>query len=118
MMKYSVLFLGLFSLNLWARDYKCTLPQYELTLQLDDVSTTLWVSDRWRYETVFVDYVKWVQTVGANKVLYFYPSRGSESKITLSTADYENEPSKSISIFVDGNFDGQMIYQSLKCPEI
>lgn len=101
----------------YADDYNCRLPFHQLTLQLDEESTTIWVMDPWNHSTLFVDYVKWIEKKDQFHLYHFYPTRGSETTLKLSQTDLNTFP-KTISIFIDGNFDGRLIYQKVNCTKI
>ncbi len=118
MMKFlSLIFTFCFLSLSYADDYQCRLPFHQLTLQLDEESTTLWVMDPWNHSTILVDYVKWIKKKNQLHLYHFYPSTGSETIFTLSESELNTFPKK-ISVFIDGNFDGRLIYQRVICTKI
>lgn len=116
MKKIFLSFLFLFSFSSWAKSvsYTCAVRYYQINITLDGESTSMFLKDRQTHETIYVGYVSNIETQGNFQKYYFYPSNGRESILTFNAQDIENQVDRT-SGWIDGQFNGWLIYDSFSC---
>lgn len=73
-------------------DYTCQFRNYILDLDMtNDRSTGLFIIERWRYETLYVGYVGWINRESKTSDFHFYGNSG-EHILTFRNSDLESEP--------------------------
>jgi hypothetical protein len=111
---FLILFSISFQLFAYTRDYICSVRYYQLSFNLGDSTTLLWVYDRSARQNIYSNYVSWQETSG-NFLTYHFPSlNNQEAKLTFHKDVRENLPDR-FSGWIDGSFGGFLIYDSFTC---
>lgn len=116
MKKIILMFFLLLSMQSYAHsvNYTCVVRYYQISITLNDESTSMFLTDRMTHDTLYVGYVSRIVTQGKFQKYYFYPSNGRESILTFNADDVLNQVDRT-SGWIDGQFNGFLIYDAFTC---
>lgn len=114
-MRFLLVLMCLISFNSFASaDYSCTFRNYKLEIDMtNDESTGLFVIERWRYETLYVGYVGFIERKNKISNFYFYGNEG-EIILTFKNSELLNEKDK-LSASIEAQLEGFYFVDKFYC---
>lgn len=113
----TLLFILLFAISFntaASEDYNCATRQYNLDIFLtNDRSTSMFIIDRFNYNTVYVGYVGFIERKEKISKFHFY-GRSGPIVLSFSNNDLNQMPDK-MNGFIDAELGGFIVYENLKC---
>lgn len=99
-----------------SEDYHCSFRNYNIDIFLtNDESTSMFITNRFTYDTIYVGYVGWIERKAKKTNFHFYGNSG-EITLTFKNEDLTNEPDR-LSGAVDADLEGFWIVDQFKCQK-
>lgn len=117
MKKVALFILMCFSLNSFAisLDYTCQVRYYKIAITFDEMSTSMFVTDRMTHETLYVGYVGSIERNGNFISYHFYPTNTLKNSVLTFDLEAITASEDKLFGFIDGSFNGFLIYDNLTC---